>query len=350
MMGKIRVRRVFCFLLAVICMLSACSNPIAEFKDNEVLRVEKQYTTKAQAMVLMCAMQKSYEKSFGSEAWKQPFGDGTLEEYIKEQVRVQLVQLSSLSLLAKEKKISLTKEEKERVKKAAELLCSSFDEEKQKQCGFKKTDVEDLYSQYALALKVYEKITGEVESEISDDEARRIDVQAIFLKTTCLDKNNQEQSMSAEQKLAVVQKGKQALEKIKAGEAFSSVAAQIQEGEQLEYHIGRGEMGEAFDKAAFQLSNGQVSDLVEEEKGIYIIKCLSNYNKEETDQNKKKLYEEACLNTFNDSYDKFMKGKKVKVNEKVWKQVKIVSGVELPEIDFVQIFQKSGEATEQQNG
>lgn len=335
-----KIQYVLCLLLVVVCICAGCGKPVPEFKKNQVLRVDKQYSTKAQAMVLLCAMQKNYEKSFGGEAWKQQFGDGTLEEYIKEQVKTQLVQLSSLALLAEEKKITLTDDEKDKVSKASETLCNSFSEESKKTCGFQLDDVKKLYEQYALSMKVYEQITSEVESEISDDEARRIDVQVIFLKTTYLDENKQEQNMSEEQKLAVVQKGNEALKMIKGGAEFSTVAAKFQEGDRLEYHIGRGEMGEAFDKAAFQLSNGQVSGLVKEEKGIYIIKCLSNYNKEETDANKKKLYEEACTKAFNDTYDKFMKGKKVKVNDKVWSQVKVISGVDLPEIDFVQIYEK----------
>ena len=45
---------------------------------------------------------------------------------------------------------------------------------------------------------------------------------------------------------------------------------------------------ENFEKAAFNLGDGQVSEAVENDNGVYVIKCISNYDEAATLENKKK--------------------------------------------------------------
>lgn len=72
---------------------------------------------------------------------------------------------------------------------------------------------------------------------------------------------------------------KEILEKLKRGESFSKLAEQYsidgsrRRGGDLGY-FGRGIMVKEFEKAAFALQKGQVSDLVKTKFGYHIIKRL----------------------------------------------------------------------------
>lgn len=319
-------------------LLTACGAvPGIGFKENQVLKTGNHYATKEQACILLSGLRKKYESMFGNEAWTKKFGDSTLEQYIQEQVKTQLVQLSSMNLMAEERNITLDTKEKRRAEKAAKEFSGRFTKDQMKKIGFDKVDVENLYQQYALAEKVYHTVTEDVDAEISDDQARMIDVQVILLKTVSGDDG---QELSQEERNTINLRAYQIWEKANAGESFEALASQYNEGSQLEYHIGRGEMDSAFDEAAFNLASGQISGLVEGEDGLYIIKCISNYNQAETDANKVRIYEEQCAERFNQEYDKFMKNTEVKLNDQAWKEVKLAK-VELPEADFVQIYKST---------
>lgn len=344
---KKNVRHRMGWMLGLVILslsVGGCGAKVTGFKKNQLCSVGKNYITTEQSAVLFCGMQSKYEKLFGQDAWTKQFGDGNLDDYIKVQVRTQLIQLASMSQLAESQKVELNQSQKAHVERAADAFIQLFSTEQLEQAGFKKDDVKELYRQYALAEKVYGKITGSVKDEISDDEARMINVQSIYLKTDKTDENGKKISMSTEERNAVQERAYQVWQRAVAGENFEALVKEYNESEQSEYHIGRGEMESAFEEAAFNLTNDEISGLVEGENGIYIIRCLSNYNQAETDANKKNIYEQECAQVFNDTYDKFMAKVKVTMNDDAWKKISRIS-VELPEADFLQIYQSTAESS-----
>lgn len=332
-------------LVAVCVMCSfftSCSRITKNFQDGQILRVNDEYITDRQAKVFLCVLKEKYETMFGKEAWSEKFGDASLDAYVKEQVQTQLVQLASMQLLAKEKKISLQKKEEKRAEHAADTFWGLFSKEQKKQVGFGKEEVLQLYRQYALADKVYRQLTKSVNKEISDDEARNIDVQVILFKTYTTGEDGSRISLGQEERQAVTDKAYVVWQQAAEGKSFDTLASQFNESGQTEYHIGRGEMDDpAFDEAAFKLSTGEISSLVEGKTGIYIIKCISNYNQVETDANKKAIYEEECAKVLNKEYDAFMKHVEVEVNQKVWDKVSVEQNTDYPAADFVAIYEQT---------
>lgn len=329
--------------VCVVCFsFASCSRITKSFKNNQILRVDGEYVTESQAKVLLCVMKEKYESMFGNEAWSQAFGDSSLAEYVKTQVQTQLVQLASMKLLAEDKKISLSKKEEKCAKAAADAFWGLFSKEQKKEAGFGKKDVLQLYQEYALADKAYRQLTKSVSKEISDDQARNIDVQLILFKTYTLGEDGSRVLLGSEEHKQVADKAYMVWQQAAAGESFDALASQFNESGQVEYHIGRGEMGDlAFDEAAFKLSSGEMSSLVEGEEGIYIIKCISNYNQVETDANKKAIYEEECAKVFNKAYDAFMKNVEVEVNQKAWDKVDVDKKADFPQADFVGVYEEA---------
>lgn len=346
-MGKTIYRRLaavvaVCLVLAAV---TGCEKVVQiSFKKNEVCQVGSQYVTKEQAAVLLCGMQKQYEKMFGNENLSKQFGDSTLEDYIKEQVKTQLVQLASMKGMAEDEKLSLNEGEKQMVSDAVKTFVSNFSEKQMKNAGFSGDDVEELYTQYALACKLYDKLTQSVNEEISDDAARIIDVQVIFFRNETTDETGKKAKLEGEALNAWKANAYQVWERAAAGENFESLAGEYNEAAQSEYQLGRGEMGsDAFDEAAFQLKNDEISGLVETDEGLYIIRCISNYDQAQTDANKKEIYEKQCSEAFNEAYDAFMKDTKVRLNEKAWNTVQLLKDNELPDVDFVQIYKDTAQ-------
>lgn len=82
---------------------------------------------------------------------------------------------------------------------------------------------------------------------------------------------------SANDETSVREKAAAALEKVRAGEDFAALATEISEGPTAAKggdlgEFGTGQMDPAFEKAAFALEPGEISDIVKSQFGLHIIK------------------------------------------------------------------------------
>lgn len=115
-----------------------------------------------------------------------------------------------------------------------------------------------VYEQYCLANKLVEELTKDVNVEVSDSEARIIQVEQILIKTYAVDANGNQAPLSEEDKAAKRQTAEEALHKAESGTDFSVLAESYNEGDAVNYKVGRGEFPESFEEAAFALSDGEL--------------------------------------------------------------------------------------------
>ena len=236
--------------------------------ENEVFRVEDKVCTLAQAKLFLVNEKNQYEKSFGPELWKQELDGQTFEDYIRDVAQNQLAQMKAMVLLAEKEQVVLEEEEKEKTKKAAEAYFSSLTAKEKEILQITEEEILQFYEEYCLADKIYQKLTSQVEQEISDSEARVIVVQHILLEVEKETENKEE----VRKRLLELKR------QVEEGSSFSALAAEYSEDSTIEYSFGRGEMEAAFEEAAFALSVGEVSDVVETSSGYHLIYCINDYD------------------------------------------------------------------------
>lgn len=119
---------------------------------------------------------------------------------------------------------------------------------------------------------------------------------------------------------------------------FEELVLQYSEGDKGTFSFGKGETDPAFEEAAFNLGNGEISDIVETEYGYHIIKCISTFNREETDANKVKIVEKRRKEVFGQEYDAFVKSLTRTLNEELWETVSFIENNEVTTRDFFDIY------------
>lgn len=336
-------------LTVLLLLLSGCMDSLkgskvvltTGFEKNEVFRIEDMSCTLPEAMVYLINTKNRYESVYGREIWNVSLDGVTLEENIKETVLAQLAQQKTMNLLARQNGVALSEEEEARVMQAAETYFQSLSEEEKSALQITVKDVEELYREYALARKVYQYIIKDINPEISDDEARTITVQYIYFRTCVLDGTGKKIEYSEEEKQEVLRKAEEVRFQLKNKEAdFEELILKYSDSEEGTCSFGKGEKDQAFEDAAFNLETDEISDIVETPDGYYLIKCISTFNRTETDANKVKIVEKRREEVFGQEYEDFVAALTRNLNEDLWQSVSLAGTENITTSDFFDVFNK----------
>lgn len=310
------------------------------FSKNEVFRIEESSCSKAEMMVYLTNIQNHYESVFGSKIWETNIDGVSLEENVKDTALAKMAQIKAMTLLAQKHNVTLTDEEMETVEEAAAEYYGSLNEKEIELMGVTEETIISLYSEFAISNKLYHYLIKDINPEISDDEARTITVEHIHIKTYHLDENGERISYSDQAKKQAYEKALEVEKRAKAGEDFHTLADQYSEDETLTYSFGKGEMEAGFEEAAFNLGTDEISGVVETQYGYHVIKCISTFNREVTDENKKKIVEERKKEVFGEEYETFVSSLVKNLNKELWNEMTFIHDEEVTTSDFFEVYNR----------
>lgn len=309
------------------------------FAKDEIFRIESISCTLPEIMVYLTNTQNQYESVYGSEIWEANVEGVTLEQNIKDTALARIAQIKSMNLLAEAHGVELSEQEMENAAEAAKKYYGSLNEKEREAMGVNEGAIERLYAEYGLANKVYHFIIRDINPEISDDEARTIKVQHVLIKTYALDGAGEKIEYTEPAKAEAYELAKEVLELARDGETdFEQLIEKYSEDSKGTYSFGKGDMEPAFEEAAFNLGTGEVSDIVETKLGYHIIKCISTFDRAETDANKVKIVEERKKEVFGQEYDTFVKSLTRNLNEDLWEQVVFIHDPQVTTADFFDVY------------
>ena len=311
-----------------------------DFNEDEIFRIEDNICTKPEIMVYLVNIENNYDEIFSEEIWNVPYGEGTVESQYKESVLARIAQIKAMNLFAASKGIELDDVEARKVSAAAKEYMNSLSAAEVEYLGVTEELITKMYGEYALANKLYGEITDSVNPEISDDEARSIAVKSILIKTYKLDERGQKIPYSEGEKETARKKAEALLTRINEGEDFDVIASDNNEDEKLLYTFGRGVMPEEIEKTAYNMSEGEISGIVESEFGYHILKCVSNFDMEQTDLNKITIVETRKEEAFTEEYDGFISSLTSNLNKDLWDEITYVKVDGINTVSFFSVYDK----------
>ena len=344
-LSKIVTSILVCML---VCLsLSGCSADkrhivlTTGFEKDELFLIEDITCTIPEFMVYLINTQNQYENVYGKQIWEQSLPTGeTLESEVKETVLADIARIKSMNLLARQRDISLNDSELEVCKAAGEKYYKSLNAKEVEVMQITPEIIESLYEEYLLADKVYRDIISEINPEISDDEARTITVQHILFKTYMVDGTGTRVPYTQKAKSDAYELAKEVLEQAREGVDFEELIQKYSEDATGTHSFGKGEMEENFERAAFSLETGEISDIIESEYGYHIIKCVNTFNREETDINKQKIVEQRREEVFGTQYEAFVDGLLRKLNDSAWENIHFVYDDDITTKDFFEVYEQ----------
>ena len=186
-MKKNRLRVAVC-VLCMSLLLGGCRIGNREIvvsgtlTDKQVFKINKTACGLKEARVYLTNYQNIYGTAYGIDLWKHDFGENSLEKYVKDITLEKLAYVVTMDLLAESQGVALTEEEMAQAGEAAKEYYASLSQEEIEYLGVTESDILEYYSHYALARKLYQSLTSSVNEEVSDDEARVIEMMQIFVR------------------------------------------------------------------------------------------------------------------------------------------------------------------------
>ncbi len=330
-------------LLLLLIGLSACGEDgkttrvvfTTDFGKDEVFRIGGLACTKPEFMLFLTTTQNQYEGVYGEPIWQTEFHGVSLEDNVKETELEKVAQIKSMYLLAKEKELTLSETEEQKIVQAAEEFYLLLNDTEKTMLGVSEEMVAQLYREYAMANKVYRFIIQDINPEISDDEARTIKVQHIFMRKNFAQSSDERQKEILSKKMEAVR-----VLACDGEHDFAELAAEYSEDTILTYSFGKGEMDSAFEEASFLLETDEISPVIESESGFHIIKCINTFDREQTDANKLQIVEKRRNEAFGKEYDQFVETLARQLNQKLWDEIAFLHDENLKTTSFFDVFLK----------
>ena len=195
---------------------------------------------------------------------------------------------------------------------------ASLTEEETAYMGVSESDIKEYYEHYALAQKVYHSLTKAVNEEVSDDEARVMEIMQIFV-------SDESRANEIASRLA-------------QGEDFATLANNYNELGSIQVNISRDDLPAAVEEIAFQMENDEVSGKITVDGGFYFIKCLNKYNQELTEANKANIVDKREKEAFDDEYNGFVSSLSSNINEELWENLELETGSGMKTDTFFEVF------------
>lgn len=288
--------------------------------DKQVFKIGSATCGVKEAKVYLTNYQNIYGTAYGLNLWEHDFGDNSLTQYVKDITLEELTHVICMDLLAESQEVSLSEEEKADVASAAKEYYASLSEDEIAYLAVTESDIAEYYAHYALAQKLYRSLTNGVNDEVSDDEARVIEIMQIYV--------------TDETKAAEVSS------KLKNGDDFASVANNYNQLSSIHVTVSRDELPVEVEKVAFDLDNGEISDEIPVDHGYYFIKCLNKYDEELTEANKSNIVEKREKEAFDDIYNEYVSGLSSYLNQNLWDELELDTDAAITTDSFFEVFEK----------
>lgn len=271
-----------------------------------------------EAMLYVQFMKAQYESYFGDQIWSYNLGNNTtFEDKAKEEVLNLITQTKIILDKSSGYNVALSEEEEAAVQEKAANYFDGITEEDKEKYGFTEDLVRKFYRENAIYQKVYDAVTMDVDTDVSDEEAKQITVDQILIKTT-VQKNGVDEPMTEAEKKTAYNRAAALLKDAKKTSDFKKFAEANTEDTGVEYTFGKGDMVKEFENAAFALKTGELSAVIESKYGYHIIYCVNDFDKDATLEKKEKIIEDRQNELFKKLYDQWSNNYKVEVKEKAW--------------------------------
>ncbi|MDO4330857.1 MAG: peptidyl-prolyl cis-trans isomerase [Lachnospiraceae bacterium] len=318
-----RCRKPGALLCGLVLFLSLILAGCGQRTSSSLSEAKGRTLEQPELMVIVATERNRYEQIYTDQIWNVAVDAAgtTFQDYLLEQIKLFVTDLQVIGAMAEEYGISLDSGEKEQLRRLSQDYYSQLSEGDKAYMGAAQGDVLELYEKYHLASKTVTELTKNADLEISDSEAKVIEIQKIVLEDAQTAQSVWEQ-VTAE------------------GADFAAVAESVSAEETVQEKLGRGEDGTGVEEAAFSLEKDAISPVIESDGKYYILKCINDYDQDATLQRKEELSLLRKDKAFRSVYDSFLAEHPVTVPEEIWQGISCETEADTSTTNFFELYKE----------
>lgn len=293
-----------------------------EYMDDAVVTIDGDEVGYREAMLYLQAAKQEYESAYGGDIWQYMLNaDGTtLGEWVKNQTLEQIIYVKIVCAQAKRLGIELDSEEKNRVAERTEEYMGKAEYGTLALYGIARKDVERVYADTMLAQKIYDSVTLNVDTDISNAEAAQKHLQSLMLKNYHEDELGNHSALTVQELIATLDRFDTLYKEAQETKDFYSLAyANTEDKQYLDIMVGEGDLPAAL-SAAYHLGEGEAMQ-IRTDSGYYIFYCVSEYDEDATIAKKEELIALRQEEEFKKLYEDWRGETKIEMNEVLWKAI-----------------------------
>lgn len=237
----------------------------------------------------------------------------TYGEAAKESLITQFEEMYVLEAEAPNYGAELTDEEKAAVTEAAEQFISSNTEKTLNALGVDQTSVERLLTLATIQEKMYDVLTADVDTEVSDEEAAQKRIAYVYMSTegTETDEEGNTIELTDEEKEAMKAELQAVLDSVSDGTDLSAAVDAANENRDEDDQLTVSETTYGADSispaeevraAADSLEDGETAPVIETESGYYGVQMISTFDEEATQTEKETILLERRSAMYEEKY------------------------------------------------
>jgi len=264
-----------------------------------------------------------YGAYMGENMWATEVEEGvTYEQEIKATV-LEMVQIMVLSEQhMDEYGVKLTDADKELIAKAAQEFADANEQKAKDMVSGDAATVERVMTLQAITQKVQDAISETVDTKVTDKEAAQKKMEYVHVPYVSYDEESNQITMTDDEKAAQKESFEAIKAAVAAGDEFDKAAeANGAVVTELTFDAESTDLDEDVIKAADKLKEGEYSDVIETESGLFFVKLVSLLDRDATDAKKDEIVVQRQSDKYVEICDKWVAESDIEVKEDVWEKV-----------------------------
>ena len=291
-------------LLLFVLLLSGCTeikmtHPLG---STTLLEINDTQCSMGTGVFALLEAKENYKDADDVLLWSRNIGDTTLAEYLKDTVTDELLRYTAAQVMAQNLTVFIGEEDRDKAEADAETLFEVLNSRYNlARYNISWEDAVDLMIKRIYYNKVYDKLSENINMEISESDTKAIEISYVFIPIT--------DGIEAAEKMR---------NEVKGGTAFEMVCTNYGYEPTLNLTVTKGDLPTVVEVKAFALRDNEVSEIIETRDGYYIIYCMEDYKVAESLANKNRIIADARKERFQEAYEEFAKTNKMRFNTSAW--------------------------------
>ena len=269
----------------------------------------------------------SYKSYYGAnmtaEQWESEVSEGvSYEEYLKN-TAMEMIQIMVLAEQhMSDYDVELTDAEKEEIAKATEEFVADNSKENRDKVSGDEATVERFMTLQTIITKVQTVIADSVDTNVSDEEAAQKKMEFVFFSYSKANEEGVAEELTDDEKKALKEDAEKFVQNVKDGADFAKEAESRElTVEELTFDAETSTISAEAIMEADGLALGEVSNAVDTSNGLYVMKLVSEFDKEATDAKKDEIVAQRQSDAYVAACEEWMAEAEIEVNEDVWAKV-----------------------------